>query len=203
MLCLPLKIYPMKKLATILTLTFISALTSAQCNGRYQTEIFSSVTKTTVNYSDVYTDNAHKMDIYTPDGDTEINRPLILFMHGGSFSAGDKADVDCQDFCTAFAKKGYVTASVNYRLVSPLNILSFLLNHDEQYEEVLKATVDIKAAIRYFRKDFTNGDTYGIDPNTIFTPFISRRPSKLLGCCFHCCINTISADIPSFHNRAT
>ena len=158
----------MKKLATLLTLTFISAFTFAQCDGRYQTEIFSSVTKTTVNYSNVYTDNAHEMDIYTPDGDTEINRPLILFIHGGSFYGGDKTNIDCQDFCETFAKKGYVTASVNYRLVSLINIVSFLSNYDEQYEEVLKATVDVKAAIRYFRKDFANGDTYGIDPNTIF-----------------------------------
>ena len=158
----------MKTLASLLILTIISTLTFAQCDGRYQTEIFSSVTKTTVNYSDVYTDNAHEMDIYTPDGDTEINRPLILFMHGGSFYSGDKANIDCQNFCETFAKKGYVTASVNYRLVSFINIASFLANNDEQYEVVLKATVDIKAAIRYFRKDIANGDTYGIDPNTIF-----------------------------------
>ena len=158
----------MKQLYPLLLLTFISTFTFAQCDGRYQTEIFSSVTKTTVPYSDVYSDNAHKMDIYTPDGDTEINRPLILFVHGGSFYGGDKADIDCQEFCKTFAKKGYVTASVNYRLVSLINIASFLTNHDEQYEEVLKATVDIKAAIRYFRKDFANGDTDGIDPNTVF-----------------------------------
>jgi len=159
----------MKKITTLLLLTLFSAITFAQCNGRYQTEIFSSVSTTTVNYSDVYTDNAHKMDIYTPDGDTEINRPLILFVHGGSFYLGDKTDTECQDFCETFAKKGYVTASINYRLVSLLNVASFLTNHDEQYEEVLKAVSDIKAAIRYFRKDFANGDTYGIDPNTIFT----------------------------------
>ena len=158
----------MKKITTLLALTLFSALTFAQCNGRYQTEIFSSVTKTTVNYSDVFSDNAHKMDIYTPDGDTEINRPIILFVHGGSFYLGDKTDTDCQNFCETFAKKGYVTASVNYRLVSLLNVASFLTNHDEQYEEVLKATADVKAAIRYFRKDAANGDAYGIDPNTVF-----------------------------------
>ena len=158
----------MKKLAILLALTFISALTFAQCNGRYQTEIFSSVTVTEVNYSDVYTDNAHEMDIYTPDGDTETNRPVILFLHGGSFYGGDKLDGYCVDFCTEFAKKGYVVASVNYRLVSLLNIVSFLSNQDEQYDEVLKATFDLKAAVRFFRKDFANGDAYGVDPNTIF-----------------------------------
>lgn len=158
----------MKNLYLLLILLLLGDLAFAQCNGRYETEIFSSVTVTEVNYSDVFSDNAHKMDIYTPDGDTEINRPLILFIHGGSFYLGDKTDTECQDFCETFAKRGYVTASVNYRLVSLINVASFLTNHDEQYEEVLKASSDIKAAIRYFRKDYANGDTYGIDPNTIF-----------------------------------
>ena len=63
-----------------------------------------------------------------------------------------------QDFCKTFAKKGYVTASVNYRLVSLANIVSFLSNHDEQYEEVLKATSDIKAAIEEI-PEFRNSAT--------------------------------------------
>jgi hypothetical protein len=105
------------------------------------------------------------MDIYTPDGDTEINRPVILYMHGGSFYAGTKTMTDCVDFCESMAKKGYVTASLNYRLSNPI---SFISSNTVQYETVLKAVSDAKSAIRYFRKDFDNGDTYGIDPNTIF-----------------------------------
>ena len=126
----------MKKLAILLALTFLSTLTFSQCNGRYQTEIFSSVTKTTVNYSDVYIDNAHEMDIYTPDGDTEINRPVILYMHGGSFYGGDKTSTDCVDFCESMAKRGYVTASLNYRLAT--NVVGFLTSNETQFETVLK-----------------------------------------------------------------
>ena len=159
-------IYPMKKLTTLLGLTFISASIFAQCNGRYQTEIFSSVTKTTVNYSDIYSDNAHSMDIYIPDGDVEINRPVIIYMHGGSFIGGDKSAIDCVDFCEKFAKKGYVTASANYRLAN--DVQSFALYQEEQYTTVLKVVSDIKGAIRYFRKSLVNGNPYGIDGNTIF-----------------------------------
>jgi len=156
----------MKNLFFTLVFSLIINSVFSQCNGRYETEIFNSVTKTTVNYSDVYTDNAHEMDIYTPDGDTEINRPLILFMHGGSFSAGDKEMADCVDFCESFAKRGYVTASLNYRLAS--NPINFMLDQELQFRTVFKSIADIKSAIRYFRKDFANGDSYGIDPNTIF-----------------------------------
>tara|TARA_B100001142_G_scaffold61466_1_gene60566 strand:+ start:232 stop:1362 length:1131 start_codon:yes stop_codon:yes gene_type:complete len=156
----------MKKLLLLLISVLISNLIHSQCNGRYETEIFNSVNKTTVNYSDVYNDNSHKMDIYTADGDTEINRPVILYLHGGSFYGGDKAMIDCVDFCESMAKRGYVTASLNYRLAT--NIIGFLTSNETQYETVLKAVYDAKAAVRYFRKDFANGDTYGIDPNTIF-----------------------------------
>ena len=108
----------------------------------------------------------HIMDVYTPSNDIEDNRPLILYLHGGSFYAGSKDLVDCQDFCTNMARRGYVTASLNYRLSSPT---LFLLSATEQYQTVLEAVSDIKAAIRFFRKDYaTNNNSFGIDPNTIF-----------------------------------
>lgn len=158
----------MKKITFLFALMLLSIISFAQCNGRYQTEIFNSVSKTTVNYSDVFTDAAHEVDIYTPDGDTETNRPLILFLHGGAFYAGDKLDLYCVDFCETFAKKGYVVASVNYRLVSITDITTFLTSNIAQYEAVLKGTFDLKAAVRYFRKDYATNNSYGIDPNTIF-----------------------------------
>tara|TARA_B100001248_G_C27399576_1_gene468979 strand:+ start:2406 stop:3518 length:1113 start_codon:yes stop_codon:yes gene_type:complete len=156
----------MKKITYYLLIIIISTNSLiAQCDGRYQTEIFNSVSVTTVNYSDIYNDNFHSMDIYTPEGDIEVNRPLILYLHGGSYYGGNKSMTDCVDFCETMAKKGYVTASLNYRLS---NIISFLTSNVTQYETVLKSVADVKSAIRYFRKDFDNGNNYGIDPNTIF-----------------------------------
>ena len=155
----------MKNLFFTLLFSLVINSVFSQCDGRYETEIFNSVTTTTINYSDVYTNSQHEMDIYTPDGDTEINRPVNLYMHGGSFYAGTKTMTDCIDFCESMAKKGYVTASLNYRLSNPI---SFISSNTVQYETVLKAVSDAKAAIRFFRKDFDNGDTYGVDPNAIF-----------------------------------
>ena len=143
-----------------------SNLIYSQCNGRYQTEIFNSVNKVAVNYSDIYSDSFHEMDIYTADGDIEINRPVIIYMHGGSFYSGDKSTLDCIDFCESFAKRGYVTISLNYRLAS--NIISFLTSNETQYETVIKAVYDAKSAVRFLRKDFENGDNFGIDTSTIF-----------------------------------
>lgn len=156
----------MKKIVLLSLLIIVSAPLFSQCNGRYETEIFTSVSKTTVNYSDVYSDTEHEMDIYTPGGDIETNRPVIIYMHGGSFYLGDKSMTDCVDFCESFAKRGYVCVSINYRLS---DMWSFLLNQEVQYQTVLKAVADAKASVRFFRKDFAeNGNTYGIDPTTIF-----------------------------------
>ena len=163
----------MKKLLLIIILIYSTITLYSQCDNRYQSEIFSSVNVTTVNYSDVYVDNFHEMDIYTPDGDTATNRPLIIFHHGGSYYQGSKNNPGAVDFCMSFAKRGYVSVSANYRLVSLIDLISFLTNHDEQYEEVLKATNDMKASVRFFKKDFANGNNYGIDTNAVFVGGIS------------------------------
>ena len=155
----------MKKTLLFIIILLTSNIIYSQCNGRYQAEIFNSITKNTVNYSDVYNDNEHEMDIYSAINDSATNRPVILYLHGGSYTGGDKSLVDCIDFCESMAKRGYVTASINYRLA---NIISFLTSNETQYETVLKSVADAKAAIRYFRKSYDNGNPYGIDPNTIF-----------------------------------
>ena len=156
----------MKKLLIIFVFIFSSNVVFGQCNDRYINNIFNSFSVTTVNYSDVYLDSFHEMDIYTPDNDTVTNRPVIIFIHGGSFMGGDKLNADCNDFCESFVKKGYVTVSVNYRLA--VDPASFLLFQEEQYKVVLKSVADVKSAIRYLRKDAENGNNYGIDKNTIF-----------------------------------
>ena len=114
----------------IILLVFSSSVIYSQCNGRYVTQIFNSVSKTTVNYSDQiqYQDSYHEMDIYTPDGDTASNQTFNYFYTRRNLSGGSKTEIDCIDFCEYFAKKGYVTASVNYRLSS--NQLNFVLSQE-------------------------------------------------------------------------
>lgn len=104
-----------------------------------------------------------KMDIYQPVGDTLSQRPLIIFAHGGSFVAGDKANQDQVDLCTQFAKRGYVTATMNYRLG-----ISFPINAATATDAVYRAIQDMKAAIRFFRKDAATVNDYKIDPSVIF-----------------------------------
>lgn len=145
----------------------ISAEVSAQgCDGvRYRDQIFTNVDVTEVTYTTANSTNL-KLDVYQPQGDTETNRPLIILAHGGSFIGGNKtADGTVTTLCENFAKRGYVTASINYRLGGPLDML--ILN--SAITVVVKAISDGKSAVRYFRKDAAeNGNTFGINPNMIF-----------------------------------
>ena len=57
-----------------------------------------------------------KMDIYQPTSDTVTARPAIVWVHGGSFCCGNKSSPEIVDKASVFAKKGYVTVSIDYRL---------------------------------------------------------------------------------------
>tara|TARA_B100002052_G_scaffold298521_1_gene332274 strand:+ start:576 stop:1703 length:1128 start_codon:yes stop_codon:yes gene_type:complete len=140
------------------------------CESRYQSEIFSDVSVQTVTYSEPHD---LQMDIYTPLGDVCNNRPLLIFAHGGTFIFGTKTNPTMVDLCETFARKGYVTASINYRLAADIvgffAQFTYYTNTQSAYEVVLNAVMDGKAAIRYFRKDIAeNGNNYGIDPNQIW-----------------------------------
>ena len=56
------------------------------------------------------------LDLYKPVGDANCNRPCLVLIHGGSWVAGSKEDVDIVNIAIDFAEKGWVVAAINYRL---------------------------------------------------------------------------------------
>ncbi len=121
-----------------------------------------SVNKTTVTYSSPY---SLAMDIYQPNGDTSARRPLMILAHAGSFVGGTRiSDAAVDSLCVRFARRGYVTASIDYRLGTMATMIS-----DSAYAMavMVKAMSDGKAAIRYFVKDAATSNTYRIDTNNI------------------------------------
>lgn len=74
--------------------------------------------------------------------------PAILCIHGGGFRAGKREGWD--DRCRKLAARGYVAATVTYRLAP-------------QYQ-FPAAIYDVKAAVRWLR---ANADKYQIDPERI------------------------------------
>ena len=167
----------MKKFIASVITCLISIFSFGQndgCDGvRYIDDSFHDVTtisnvlygsNTTIGgkYQDLY------MDIFEPSNDTEDNRPLIILAFGGAFVSGEKEKL--HDLASAYARKGYVAASIDYRLYDKLALIDSALLIDV----VVKGIGDMRAAIRYFKEDFSeNGNTYGIDTNCIFVGGLS------------------------------
>ncbi len=163
-----------KKYFLLLSFILFSFYTKAKSNDncgslRYDTEIFQTVQITSnitfgSNTSSGGVLTTLKLDVYEPSGDTLAMRPLIVWVHGGSFVAGTKTDADIVSLCQHFAKRGYVCASIEYRLGFSL----FPPTSAVAKQEVFLAMQDMKAAIRYFRKDAATTNTFRIDPSMIF-----------------------------------
>jgi acetyl esterase/lipase len=88
-----------------------------------------------------------QLDLYLPKGRTKPT-PAIIFIHGGAWKSGKRSDM--KFYCVKFAEKGYVTATVTYRLMD---------------EAPFPAAVhDVKCAVRWVR---ANAAKYQVDPNRI------------------------------------
>jgi acetyl esterase/lipase len=101
-----------------------------------------------------------RMDIYYPNlvRDPSPKRPFIMLFHGGGFSSGDKQSGDIKDLCIHMARRGFVCASVNYRL-------GYEFTEYGQYKARYRAIQDGHSAMRYV---VNNATTIRIDTNWIF-----------------------------------
>lgn len=59
-----------------------------------------------------YNEHGQQLDLYIPK--KEVKQTAIMFIHGGGFNAGIKDDMTFH--AKYFARKGYITTSINYRL---------------------------------------------------------------------------------------
>ncbi len=97
-----------------------------------------------------------RLDIYLPATPTS-NRPLVIFVHGGGWSSGNKDVV--QAGMLPLLNQGYAIASINYRLVNSTDANLY----GGMSAVIFPAAVhDVKAAVRFLR---ANAAVYGFDPN--------------------------------------
>lgn len=92
-----------------------------------------------------YVTNGHerqKLDLYLPYSGECL--PLIIWVHGGAFRAGNKANYAPLEYLA----DGYAVASINYRL--------------SQHKIFPAQIQDVKAAVRWLR---ANAETYRLDPD--------------------------------------
>lgn len=123
------------------------------------------------------------IDISYPLNDTPPNcgRPLLVAVHGGSFMAGSKEDPTPHQWMIDFAKRGYTTISVNYRLGmfqtheqvhcnvtdifnTPWDCAN-MADTSEWHRASYRAMQDVKGAIRYI---LLQKQQYNVDPRNVF-----------------------------------
>ncbi len=101
-----------------------------------------------------------RMDLYYPNLtiDTSPKRPFVMLFHGGGFSSGDKQSGDIKNLCIHMARRGFVCATVNYRL-------GYDFTEYGQYKARYRAIQDGHAAMRYI---VNNANSVRIDTSWLF-----------------------------------
>ncbi|MEO7311517.1 MAG: T9SS type A sorting domain-containing protein [Chitinophagaceae bacterium] len=184
-----------------ITLLLIGTIASAQTlpcgGGRFSTRVFSG---STVTPNILYGRNTTfmgvvknlYMDIFEPTGDVAAIRPLFIFAFGGAFVSGDRTQLAF--LCDSLARKGYVAVAIDYRLYdNPAGIAGLIFNPNDGIDATAKAMSDIKAVIRYFKRDAATTKTYRIDPNNIYLGGISSGSIAALHTTY---INSLSETVP-------
>ena len=161
----------------IISLLFICPIQSQDCSIYVESQ-YDSITQ----IQDVFYGSAVKfngdtvdlfLDIYYPEFDTNTSRPLLVAAHGGGFLGGSKNAGQIVKLCKEFAQRGYVTASISYRL-------GFRNEHDpilgafhefyaydeaEMIRAIYRSVQDARGAIRFLKGQANN---YGIDTTNVF-----------------------------------
>ncbi len=88
-----------------------------------------------------------QIDFYRPKNIKE-DLPLLVFVHGGGWKGGNRSDYLV--YLVDFAKKGYMTATVSYRL-----------KRDSIYPACVE---DVSGAVEWL---FNNSEKYGYNPDKI------------------------------------
>ncbi len=105
------------------------------------------------------------LDMYRPAGGTQRRRPAIVLVHGGSFVGGASTDSGVVKLAVAFAQRGYVAVSINYRLLGDKEKCG---QEDPPSQTcvtaVLAAQHDAQAAVRWLR---ANAARYRVDRSRI------------------------------------
>lgn len=136
-----------------------------------------------------------KLDLYNPicgDVNGISKKPLVLFIHGGAFISGSKADASITALCKNFAQRGYVAASVGYRLgfISDENAWNcnytnysciFATDTAEWIRAYYRGVQDVKGALRFL---VNSNESYSIDTNNIFVAGESAGAFIAMGVAF-------------------
>jgi len=149
---------------------------------RYKEEITDSVRIETYTYA--FKDGQSlDLDVYIPAFDRVLNRPLIIYVHGGGFSGGSRNEPGIQSFCKSLARHGYVVSSISYRLTRKGTETAFGCNCPaiDKLNTFNKAVEDLQDATFFLIK---YREKLGIDPQKIILSGSSAGAETVLNAAY-------------------
>jgi acetyl esterase/lipase len=134
--------------------------------------------KKEMNIAYLGSDREEKMDAYLPSEKFSRPVPAVIWIHGGGWSGGDKAQKRELNVCQTLAENGYATFSINYQLgkkpgktqtSTDAMDTPAVAGAGESGEEQASSPwpqnfYDCKSALRYIRSE---AKRFGIDPQRI------------------------------------
>ena len=156
------------RVLTIITFLFTATLF---CYSQpYQTQQYTHTVSSNIEFGQAIdfagNNDTLLLDIYKPSDDNNCFRPCMILVHGGAWLGGSKEDNNIIALAENFANRGWVVATVNYRLgmhkapnysMYPLcnNQISvpcaYICDSAEVFRAIYRGQQDVKGAIRFMK----------------------------------------------------
>lgn len=164
------------------TILLLGFSLNASAQERYKEEITDSVNMETYTYA-FKEGQSLDLDVYFPAFDNQNNRPLVMYVHGGGFSAGNRDGQDTQEFCRKLARRGYVATSITYRLTRQGKATGFGCDCPtvDKLNTFHQSVEDIQDATFYMIKNIAK---MGIDPQKIILSGSSAGAEAVLNAAY-------------------
>jgi acetyl esterase/lipase len=131
------------------TIAIIIAFILSACKKQSDDNTIQPIAKENFDVAYASVSNAQKLDIFLPDT-IKTQNPVLVWIHGGGWKSGDKAEFRNSNRLKELRKRGYAVVVINYRLSGKAKFPAQIF--------------DVKAAIRWLK---ANAATYKFNPDKI------------------------------------
>ena len=212
----------MKRIFTLFLALFAVGAMSVNAQNRYESEVFTDAqiaVQSNVIYGanfNPYVDSALVgggtqvqplfCDIYYPDttADNLKNRPVIIYMHTGSFlppsvtnsCTGGKGDSAAVAMCRRYARHGFVAISATYRTGWLANSTLLDLRRGTNLLAVYYSIQDMKSLVRFVNAtELGLGNPYGVDGDNVI--LVGQGSGGYIGFAYATIDNLAEVTVPS------
>lgn len=138
------------------TLLLAGGLKAQDCSIPFVTPLFEVQVESDLWYGNAARFNGGtdslRLNLYKPVGDGQLERPLVIAIHGGGFVNGNRNELN--DYCNTLASMGWSCATMSYRLGfygTALFEPPFAYDPPEVRRAIHRAMQDTKGAIRFLK----------------------------------------------------